>query len=80
MRIQRLCVVSFWVALLLFGNVMAETLFFDDFEGNTEIEWPDVPAIKIEKEPGNPDNTVLVLTQETTKPTPMPSSSKGSRI
>ena len=61
MRIQKLCVVSFWVILLLFGNAMAETLFFDDFEGNAEIEWPDVPAITIEKDPGNPDNTVLVF-------------------
>jgi hypothetical protein len=40
---------------------MAETLFFDDFEGNAEIKWPDVPAIKIEKDPGNPNNTVLVF-------------------
>ena len=48
MRIQKLCVVSFWVILLLFGNAMAETLFFDDFEGNTGIEWPDVPAIIIQ--------------------------------
>ena len=61
MRIRKLCVVSFWAILLLFGNAMAETLFFDDFEGNAEIKWPDVPAIKIEKDPGNPNNTVLVF-------------------
>lgn len=61
MSIRRLCVVSFWVILLLFGNAMAETLFFDDFEGNAEIEWPDVPEITIETDPGNPDNTVLIF-------------------
>ncbi|RKU36037.1 hypothetical protein C6496_14180 [Candidatus Poribacteria bacterium] len=49
------------VILLLFQSAMAETLYFDDFEGNSELEWPDVPAITIEKEPGNPDNTVLVF-------------------
>ena len=46
MKLQKLCVVSFWAILLLFGNAMAETLFFDDFEGNAEIKWPDVPVIK----------------------------------
>lgn len=40
---------------------MAETLYFDDFEGNSELKWPDVPAIKIEKDPSNPDNTVLIF-------------------
>ena len=47
--------------LLLFQSATAETLVFDDFEGDSELEWPDVPAITIEKEPGNPDNTVLVF-------------------
>ena len=61
MRIPKLCFMSVAVILLLFQSAMAETLYFDDFEGNSELEWPDVPAITIEKEPGNPDNTVLVF-------------------
>ncbi len=61
MRVRELWVISFWVILLLFRNAMAETLFFDDFEGNAEIEWPDVPEITIETDPGNPDNTVLIF-------------------
>ncbi len=61
MRILKLCFMSVAVILLLFQSAMAETLYFDDFEGNSELEWPDVPAITIEKEPGNPDNTVLVF-------------------
>ena len=47
---------------------MAETLFFDDFEGNAGIEWPDVPAIKIEEDPGNPDNTVLAFDTRNDQP------------
>ena len=61
MRIVKLCFMSVAVILLLFQSAMAETLYFDDFEGDSELEWPDVPAITIEKEPGNPDNTVLVF-------------------
>ena len=61
MRILKLCFMSVAVVLLLFQIAMAETLYFDNFEGNSELEWPDVPAITIEKEPGNPDNTVLVF-------------------
>ena len=61
MKTRTLCVVSICLILLLFETAIAETLFFDDFEGNTELEWPDVPAITIEKDPGNPDNTVLVF-------------------
>ena len=61
MKTRQLCVVSICLILLLFESTIAETLFFDDFEGNTELEWPDVPAITIEKDPGNPDNTVLIF-------------------
>ena len=61
MRVLKLCFMSVAAILFLFGSAMAETLVFDDFEGNSELEWPDVPAITIEKEPGNPDNTVLVF-------------------
>lgn len=61
MRILKLCFMSVTVILLLFQSATAETLYFDDFEGDSELEWPDVPAITIEKEPGNPDNTVLVF-------------------
>lgn len=61
MKIQKLCAISVAVILLLFESVMAETLYFDDFEGDSELEWPDVPAITIEKDPDNPDNTVLVF-------------------
>ena len=61
MKVLKLCSVSVTVILLLFGNATAETLFFDDFEGNAALDWPDVPAITIEKDPGNPDNTVLVF-------------------
>lgn len=61
MKTLKLCVISVCVVLLMFESTMAETLVFDDFEGNAELEWPNVPAITIEKEPGNPDNTVLVF-------------------
>lgn len=61
MKPQRLYVVGVCVILLMFESAMAETLFFDDFEGNAEFEWPDVPAITIEPDPGDPDNTVLVF-------------------
>ena len=61
MKSRKLCVVSACVILLMFESAIAETLFFDDFEGNAELKWPDVPAITIEKDPGNPDNTVLVF-------------------
>ncbi len=61
MRILKLCFMSVAIILLLFQSATAETLYFDDFEGDSELEWPDVPAITIEKEPGNPDNTVLVF-------------------
>lgn len=61
MKTLKLCFMSVAIILLLFQSAMAETLYFDDFEGNSELEWPDVPAITIEKEPGNPDNTVLVF-------------------
>ena len=61
MKAGKLCVFSICLILLLFENAIAETLIFDDFEGNTELEWPDVPEITIEKDPGNPDNTVLIF-------------------
>ena len=61
MKPLTLCVISVCVVLLMFESAIAETLIFDDFEGNAELEWPNVPAITIEKEPGNPDNTVLVF-------------------
>ena len=58
---QRLWVVGVFAVLLLFENATAETLFFDDFQGNAEVKWPDMPTIKVEKDPGNPDNSVLVF-------------------
>ena len=61
MNAQKLCAITVVLVLLLFESAIAETLFFDDFEGNAEFEWPDVPAITIEKDPDNPDNTVLVF-------------------
>ncbi len=61
MNLQRLWIVSICLVLLLFGNATAKTLFFDDFEGNAEREWPDIPTLTVEKDPGNPDNNVLVF-------------------
>lgn len=61
MKARKLCVVSVCVILLMFESAMAETLFFDDFEGNAELKWPDLPTLKIEKDPSNPDNSVLVF-------------------
>ena len=61
MKPLKLSLMSVCVILLLFETAMAETLYFDDFEGDSELEWPDVPAITIEKDPDNPDNTVLVF-------------------
>lgn len=61
MNAQKLCAITVVLVLLLFESAIAETLFFDDFEGNAEFEWPDVPAITIEKDPDNPDNTVLAF-------------------
>ena len=61
MKTLKLSVLSVCVTLLLFESVIAETLFFDDFEGNAELKWPDMPTIKIETDPGDPDNTVLVF-------------------
>ena len=61
MKPLKLCFIGVCVILLMFETATAETLYFDDFEGDSELEWPDVPAITIEKEPGNPDNTVLVF-------------------
>ena len=61
MEIRKLCVIGVCMILLLFENAIAETLFLDDFEGNAEVKWPDIPTIKVEKDPGNPDNSVLVF-------------------
>ena len=61
MNPQRLAVVSVCAVLWLFGNATAETLFFDDFEGDAEVKWPDMPTLTVEKDPGNPDNSVLVF-------------------
>ncbi len=61
MKTLKLCFIGVCAILLMFESATAETLYFDDFEGDSELEWPDVPAITIEKEPGNPDNTVLVF-------------------
>ena len=61
MKTLKLSVLSVCVTLLLFESVIAETLFFDDFEGNAELKWPDMPTIKVETDPGNPDNSVLVF-------------------
>lgn len=61
MRTQKLCLVSVCVILLLFEYAIAETLFFDDFEGNVELKWPDMPTLTVEKDPSNPDNSVLVF-------------------
>ena len=61
MKTRKLCVVSVFMILLLFESAIAETLFFDDFEGNADFKWPDMPTLTIEKDPGNPDNSVLVF-------------------
>lgn len=61
MKTLKLCFIGVCAILLMFESATAETLYFDDFEGDSELEWPDVPAITIEKDPGNPDNTVLVF-------------------
>ncbi len=61
MTLQRLVVLSVCAVLLLLGNATAKTLFFDDFEGNPEFEWPDMPTLTVEKDPSNPDNNVLVF-------------------
>ena len=61
MKARKLCVVIVCVTLLLLESAIAETLFFDDFEGNAELKWPDMPTIKIETDPGDPDNSVLVF-------------------
>lgn len=61
MKTLKLCFIGVCAILLMFESATAETLYFDDFEGDSELEWPDVPAITIEKDPDNPDNTVLVF-------------------
>ena len=61
MNPQSVWIVSVCAVLLLFGNATAKTLFFDDFEGNAELKWPDMPTLSVEKDPGNPDNNVLVF-------------------
>lgn len=61
MKTLKLCFIGVCAILLMFETATAETLYFDDFEGDSELEWPDVPAITIEKDPDNPDNTVLVF-------------------
>ncbi len=61
MNSPRVWIVSICAVLLLFGNATAKTLFFDDFEGNAELEWPDMPTLTVEKDPGNPGNNVLVF-------------------
>jgi hypothetical protein len=61
MKVRKSCAVSIVVILLLFESAIAETLFFDDFEGNAEHKWPDMPTIKVEADPGDPDNSVLVF-------------------
>ncbi len=58
---QSVWIVSVCAVLLLFGNATAKTLFFDDFEGNAELKWLDIPTLTVEKDPGNPDNNVLVF-------------------
>jgi len=63
-KTRKLCVVTVCVILLLFESALAETLFLDDFEGNAEFKWPDMPTIKIGEDPGNPDNSVLVFDTE----------------
>lgn len=61
MKPLKLCFIGVCAILLMFESATAETLYFDDFEGDSELEWPDVPAITIEKDPDNSDNTVLVF-------------------
>ena len=56
-----LCVVNLCVASLLTASATAETLFFDDFEGDAGIEWPKMPTLMVEKDPGNANNNVLVF-------------------
>ena len=58
---QRLWIMSVCAILLLLGNATAKTLFFDDFEGNAELKWPDIPTLTVERDPGNADNNVLVF-------------------
>ena len=58
---QSVWIVSVCAVLLFFGNATAKTLFFDDFEGNAELKWPGMPTLSVEKDPGNPDNNVLVF-------------------
>ena len=38
MKPRKLCIVSVVVVLLLFKSTIADTLFFDEFEGNAEIK------------------------------------------
>ena len=61
MNPQKLWIVSVFTVLLLFELAIAETLFFDDFEGDAGVKWPDMPTLTVEKDPGNPDNSVLVF-------------------
>ena len=56
--------VALGIALLLVGIVMAESVFFDDFEAGAD-KWPDLPTLAIEKDPDNPGNQVLAF--DTTK-------------
>ena len=48
MNSQSVWVVSVFAVLLLFGNATAKTLFFDDFEGNAEFEWLDMPMLTVD--------------------------------
>lgn len=57
---KRLWSIGLYVAASLFAGALAETLFFDDFENGLDT-WPDLPTLKVEEEPGNPDNHVLVF-------------------
>lgn len=57
---KRLWSIGLYVATSLFAGALAETLFFDDFENGLDT-WPDLPTLKVEEEPGNPDNHVLVF-------------------
>lgn len=58
---HRIWIVSVCAVFLLLGNATAKTLFFDDFEGNADLEWPDMPTLSVEKDPDNADNNVLVF-------------------
>ena len=51
--------------LVVATNVDSKTLYYDDFDGTKgdwkSLEWPKLETIQVEKEVGNPKNTVLTF-------------------